>query len=70
MVQRDERLSRACRRADVKVLVLTHKLELLGLVWCWLVQFENVLLVHLCELAQVRGDFSAQLVPEIAVKVT
>ena len=70
VVQRDERLSRARRRADVKVLVLTHELELLGLVRGRLVQLENDLLVRARKLAAVRRDLGAQLVPEVAVEVT
>ena len=72
MFQRDERLSRAGRRANVEIFVLTDKLKLklLGLVRGWLVKVENGILVNLCKLATVRGDLGAELVPEIAVKVT
>ena len=46
------------------------KLKLLGLVRGWLVKVENGILVNICKLAPVRGDLGAELVPEIAVKVT
>ena len=70
MFQRDERLSRAGRRANVEIFVLTDKLKLLSLVRGWLVKVENGILVNICKLAPVRGDLGAELVPEIAVKVT
>ena len=49
---------------------MTDKLKLLSLVRGWLVKVENGILVNLCKLATVRGDLGAELVPEIAVKVT
>ena len=70
IVQRDERLARARRRADVKILIVPHERQFLGLVRGEFVELENYLLIRFRKLASVGTNADAELVHEIAVKVT